>query len=70
MKQLLLFVGCIMASYLMAQTPLPQLLSLRERAAITDEILEDRLDHLLPQLMRQTGIDMWIIISREYNEDP
>ena len=35
-----------------------------------DSILEDRIDNLLPQLMKRTGIDMWILISREYNEDP
>jgi len=42
----------------------------RERARIVDEILEDRFNNLLPQLMRREGLDMWIIISREYNEDP
>ena len=45
-------------------------LSERERARVVDEILEDRLDNLLPQLMRREGVDMWVIISREYNEDP
>ncbi|WP_297820003.1 hypothetical protein [uncultured Paraglaciecola sp.] len=25
---------------------------------------------LLPGLMRREGIDMWVLISREYNEDP
>ncbi len=42
----------------------------RERARVVDEILEDRLNNLLPQLMRREGVDMWVIISREYNEDP
>ncbi|WP_080058247.1 M24 family metallopeptidase [Spirosoma aerolatum] len=42
----------------------------RERARVVDEILDDRFANLLPQLMRREGIDMWIIISREYNEDP
>lgn len=37
---------------------------------MVDEILEDRLDKLLPLLMRREGIDMWVLISREYNEDP
>ncbi len=41
-----------------------------ERAALVDEILEERLDSLLPQLMDRSGIDMWVLISREYNEDP
>lgn len=53
-----------------AQTPLPIILDERERGRVVDDILEDRLDNLLPQLMVREGIDMWIIISREYNEDP
>jgi Xaa-Pro aminopeptidase len=47
-----------------------QVLSSREQAKITDEILADRLTTLLPQLMERNNIDMWVIISREYNEDP
>ncbi len=42
----------------------------KERAKVIDDILEDRLDNLLPQLMERAEIDMWILISREYNEDP
>ncbi len=42
----------------------------KDRAAVVDEILSDRFDNLLPGLMDRTGIDMWILISREYNEDP
>ncbi len=42
----------------------------RERAKVIDEILADRFNNLLPKLMDDAGIDMWILISREYNEDP
>lgn len=42
----------------------------QKRAAVVDQILEERLQTLLPALMRQTGFDMWVVISREYNEDP
>lgn len=42
----------------------------RERSTLIDDILEDRFNNLLPKLMRREGIDMWVIISREYNEDP
>jgi Xaa-Pro aminopeptidase len=42
----------------------------RQRAIIIDEVLTDRLDNLLPKLMEKEAIDMWVIISREYNEDP
>ena len=47
-----------------------QVLSQREQSRVVDEILKDRLDNLLPALMDRTGIDMWVILSREYNEDP
>lgn len=32
--------------------------------------LEQRLDRVLPELMRERGVDAWIVIAREYNEDP
>lgn len=47
-----------------------QILSEKEQAKIVDEILSDRLNNLLPKLMDRSGIDMWVLISREYNEDP
>lgn len=55
----------------LAQNPLlPVILPERERARVVDEVLAERLDDLLPALMRRSGLDMWIIIGREYNEDP
>lgn len=48
----------------------PTILSQRDQARVIDELLEDRLRTLLPTLMRREGFDMWIIMSREYNEDP
>ena len=51
---------------LSAQVILPE----AERAELVNELLEERLDSLLPVLMDRSGIDMWILISREYNEDP
>lgn len=47
-----------------------RILTQREQAAVIDDILEDRLTKLLPELMRREGFDMWVVISREYNEDP
>ncbi|MFV8224634.1 M24 family metallopeptidase [Christiangramia aquimixticola] len=47
-----------------------QVLSEKERSQINDQILGERFDQLLPVLMDRTGIDMWVLISREYNEDP
>ena len=46
------------------------ILNERERANVVNEILKDRFNNLLPELMDRTGIDMWVLISREYNEDP
>jgi Xaa-Pro aminopeptidase len=42
----------------------------QERAVLKDKILEDRFTNLLPKLMDDADIDMWLLISREYNEDP
>ena len=50
--------------------PADELLSLRERAQVQDTLLAKRVEQLLPQLMARSGIDMWLMISREYNEDP
>lgn len=42
----------------------------RERARVMNEWLKWRLDNIIPDLTRREGIDMWLIINREYNEDP
>ena len=52
------------------QISFAQILSEKERALLKDEILEDRFQNLLPGLMEDANIDMWLLISREYNEDP
>jgi peptidase M24-like protein len=41
-----------------------------ERVEPENRILTERLDHLLPQLMIESGLDMWVIVNREYAEDP
>jgi len=60
--------GTVFSASLLAEniSPLP----LKQRAEIVDELLQQRVQKLLPELMQQTGIDMWVLISREYNEDP
>ncbi|AEP31166.1 M24 family metallopeptidase [Brumicola nitratireducens] len=47
-----------------------QIMPMRERSATIDKLLSDKLNNTLPELMRREGIDMWLLISREYNEDP
>ena len=55
---------------LSAQNGYPEILSMKERAEVIDDLLEDKIQTVLPDLMRRTGIDMWVVVSREYNEDP
>lgn len=50
--------------------PMPRILSLQEQAQLQDSLTKLRLERLLPQLMRREGVDMWLVIGREYNEDP
>lgn len=49
---------------------MPKTLDMKERAVIVDRWLKERMATVLPDLMKRTGIDMWLIIAREYNEDP
>jgi Xaa-Pro aminopeptidase len=42
----------------------------RQRPEAINRMLRERLDELLPELMRETGIDLWVVINREYVEDP
>jgi len=44
--------------------------TLREQAQRQQAWLRQRLDSILPGLMRKYGIDMWVVPMREYNEDP
>ena len=66
MKKLTFFLFTCFSIALYSQQILPE----NNRARVVDEILADRFNNLLPGLMDNTDIDMWILISREYNEDP
>ena len=48
----------------------PHILPMKERAEVMDRWTEARLNTLVPQLMRRENIDMWVLVAREYNEDP
>lgn len=48
---------------------LPDVLSFKERVKPLNTMVLDRLDNLLPQLMAEANIDMWLVINREYGED-
>ena len=72
----------MMLSYVLAailfQAPAPQLTvtptrplgTLREQAVLQQQWLHYRLDSVLPRLMRENGVEMWIVAMREYAEDP
>ena len=44
--------------------------TLRDQAVERQSWLELRLERVLPRLMREQGVDMWVVPVREYNEDP
>jgi len=48
----------------------PAVLAPRDRIAPENRMLTDRLENLLPRLMEETGVDMWLVLNREYAEDP
>lgn len=48
----------------------PGTLPVREQARVFNTWLEKRLNTILPEIMRREGIDMWLVICQEYNEDP
>ena len=57
--------------YLLTTPLLSQdILTLRERASLIDQIQKERIEKLLPKLMEEQDIDVWVMITREYNEDP
>ena len=47
----------------------PTVLSPRDRVPVINALLDDRLNNLLPGLMKDSGLDMWLVIHREYSED-
>ena len=66
----LLFLTLVSASVTAQTNPYGAILPMKERAQIINGLLEDKVSNYLPAIMRREGIDMWIVVSREYNEDP
>ncbi|MBE0712406.1 MAG: aminopeptidase P family protein, partial [Candidatus Aminicenantes bacterium] len=48
----------------------PSVLTVRQQADLVHKITAKRLETLLPRMMRETGLDMWIISCNEDNLDP
>jgi Xaa-Pro aminopeptidase len=71
LKAVSVLLALAMAPLPAAAAPaMPHILPLRERAAVQDRWLLERLDRIVPALMRENGADMWIMIAGEYDEDP
>ena len=66
MRKILILITVLFVSNLYTQDILP----LKERADFVNKLQKDRFNNLLPELMEKTGVDMWVLIAREYNEDP
>ncbi len=49
---------------------MPAILTLRQQAEVYNGWLKVRLEQIVPRLMREEGIDLWLVICRENNEDP
>jgi len=64
---LMMFVMLLSMQFSYSQS---HILTQRAQATVVDQWLEERIQTVLPELMDRTGIDMWVIMSREYNEDP
>jgi|TARA_B110000495_G_C23032026_1_gene614955 hypothetical protein len=66
MRKILIILSLTLSVNISAQ----DILSLKDRAEFINELQQDRFNNLLPSLMKKTSIDMWVLITREYNEDP
>ena len=53
-----------------AAPALPAILPARAQAEVINRILAERLERLIPAIMREAGIDMWVLMAREYFEEP
>lgn len=42
----------------------------RARVAPENQMMNERFEQLLPKLMAETNIDLWLVMAREYAEDP
>ncbi|WP_026376893.1 M24 family metallopeptidase [Aestuariibacter salexigens] len=77
LRKMLLLVCCLFSVSAAANsftqgkmiTALPDVLPFKDRVAPINDMVKDRLDNLLPTLMAEADLDMWLVINREYGED-
>jgi Xaa-Pro aminopeptidase len=68
MNQWILLLGILLP--MVGNAQMPKILDLKTQGQVTDKWLKERVETILPDLMRREQIDMWVLLSREYNEDP
>lgn len=77
MKKILLSLAFLLTASVTADefeqgrviTEMPDILSFKERINPINDMVVDRLDNMLPKLMAEADLDMWLVINREYGED-
>jgi hypothetical protein len=64
----LVFLGILLSLDASGQSQL--VMDLQTQAEVKNRWLEKRLENIVPELMSENNMDMWVVIAREYNEDP
>lgn len=64
------FILSFFMSLVQADDLKDDILPMHQRAVVRDGFLKDRFETVLPEIMARNKLDMWIVIAREYNEDP
>lgn len=70
LSPVLFLIYFMVSGFLYSQDGYPRILPVREQARVVNDWLEKRLETILPEIMRREGLDMWLVICQEYNEDP
>jgi len=70
MRMLRLLALSLLVPLGLAAQPMRPFGTLRDQAAMQQRWLAQRLDSVLPRLLRKYDVDMWVIPMREYAEDP
>ncbi|MEM7053903.1 MAG: Xaa-Pro aminopeptidase, partial [Pseudomonadota bacterium] len=58
------------AGTVLTSPPAAGVLDQRSRIEPENRIVNYRLEQLLPELMAEAGIDLWLVMAREYADDP
>jgi Xaa-Pro aminopeptidase len=65
-----LFLTAAAAGPHVAAAQIPNILTLQQQSGFYNTSLKVRLEQIVPEIMRAEGVDLWLVICRENNEDP